>query len=94
MVASVQTLEDAASFAAHVQRLPIRGIDNDRGAAAHGEIGEACVDALPRVPAIGAAEYALCSGGCIDYRGVARVYRDCPCRHIQDVRPALSAILG
>ena len=69
MVAAIQALEDAASFAPHVERLPIRGIDNYRSAAAHGEIGEPAIDTLPSVAAIGTAEYALRPRGCVDSRG-------------------------
>src|ERR1019366_6532247 len=86
--------EDAASFATHVEGLPIRGIDNYRSAEAHRETGEPAIDTLPSMSAIGAAEDALCSRGCVDSRGVAGVHGDCPCRRIQNVGPGYSAILG
>src|ERR1700685_1105029 len=94
MVAAIQALEDAAYFASHIERLLIRRIDNDGSAAAHRETGEPAIDTLPGVSAIGTAEDALCSRGCVDSRWVARVYGDCPCRRIQNVGPGYSAILG
>src|SRR5262245_13266720 len=44
VITSIQALEDATSYASHIERLRVCGIDNYRGAPTHCEFGKAGVD--------------------------------------------------
>jgi len=77
MVAAVEALEHAA-VTSHIKRLPILGIDNYRGAPAHGETGKAGVDVGQVCPPSELRKYALSPGRCVHGGGLFGVYRDGP----------------